>query len=160
MAVASFEELCAGFCEIAQVPLPALAADAEGRVAFHVILRGATVNLVHCPETSEDHVFVLFELGPVGGDGADSDALQALLDANFSPLQVHPPMFSRNAATGVAVLQYVYPLFDATANDLYELIEEGAEWVSHWRDNLTPASEASSQYVEAMPPPGMFHQVA
>jgi hypothetical protein len=157
MAVASFEELCAGFCEIAKVPIPALAADAQGRIAFHVTSRGATVNLVHCPQVSDDHVFVLFELGPVG---ESRDELQALLDANFSSLQVHPPMFSRNPATGDAVLQYTYPFFEANANDLYELIEEGAQWVGHWREDLDAGEKANGQQTLSTPPVGLFHQIA
>lgn len=135
MAVGSFEDLCAGFCDIVQVPTPALGVDAQGLVGFHVVLRGATVNLVHCPQTSPDHVFVVFELGPIGREGPASFAdLQTLLEANFTLLRVHPPMFSRNPATGDAVLQYVFPLFDATPHGLYELIDEGVDWVSQWRE--------------------------
>lgn len=134
MAVGSFEDLCAGFCEIVQIPPPALAADAQGLVAFHVMLRGTTVNLVHCPLTSPDYVFIVFELGPLGLDEPESFAhLQTLLEANFALLRVHPPVFSRNPATGEAVLQHVYPLFDATPQGLYEVIQTGAEWVSQFQ---------------------------
>lgn len=149
MAVGSFEYLCAGFCEIVQVAPPALRVDAQGLVAFHVILRGAMVNLVHCPQTSPDHVFVVFELGPVGQGGPDSFAeLQSLLESNFELLQVHPPVFSRNPATGDAVLQYVYPLFDATPQGLYALIDEGVDWVLQWRGRLSPG-EASDIHQDA-----------
>jgi hypothetical protein len=135
MAVGSFEDLCAGFCDVVKVPPPALSVDAQGLVGFHVLLRGATVNLVHCPQTSPDHVFVVFELGPIGQEGPASFAdLQTLLEANFRLLRVHAPVFSRNPATGDAVLQYVFPLFDATPHGLYELIDEGVDWVSQWRE--------------------------
>ncbi len=135
MAVASFTDLCAGLCELVHVRTPSLKEDSLGRVGFHVVLRGATVNLVHCPHACPDHVFVLFEFGPVGQDGQQSLAdLQTLLDANFVLLQVNPPVFSRNPDTGDVVLQYVFQLFDATPHDLYALIERGVNMVSNWRE--------------------------
>lgn len=137
MAVASFEDLCAGFCEIVKVPPPELKADEQGLIAFHVVVRGTTINMIHCPERSEDHLFVIFELGPLGQEGPAGFAeLQALLNANYVLLQVNPPVFSRNAATGEVVLQYVYPLFDATPSSLHELIDEGVDWILDWRENL------------------------
>jgi len=135
MAVASFEDLCASFCELIQAPPPELSDDDQGRVAFHVIQHGITVNIVQCPQTSPDHVFVLFELGAVGQGAASFDQLRALLEANFV-LEVHPPTFSRNPVTGDGVLQYVYPLFDATPNDLGELIDKGVEWVTDWQRSV------------------------
>jgi hypothetical protein len=144
MAVASFKDLCAGFCEIVGSAPPALQADIEGLVAFHVTLRGATVNLVHYPEKSPGHFFVLFEYGPVGQDGADaSEQLEALLDANFV-LDVHPPVFSRNPATGEVVLQHVCPLFEATPSGLYELINTGVDRVSQWRQPHQSMHEAGA----------------
>jgi hypothetical protein len=137
MAVANLEELCAGFCEIVKIAPPALSADALGQVAFHVVLRGETVNLVHRPNEFPEHVFVVFELGPVGAEGADA-AVQmcALLDANFAPLQLHAPVFSRNPQTGDVLLQYIYPLFEATPTGLYELIDTGLNSVDRWRHHV------------------------
>jgi hypothetical protein len=144
MAVASFEDLCAGFCDIVKVAPPQLQEDDQGRVAFHVKMRGATVNMVHCPHTHPDHLFLVFELGPLAtGDADAARELKALLDANFM-LQVHAPVFSRNPATGNAVLQYVYPLFDATPSGLYELIDKGVDWSSRWREHLAPSRPGSS----------------
>ncbi len=139
MAVASFEDLCAGLCDLVQVPLPFLKEDSLGRIGFHVLLRGATVNLVHCPHACPDHVFVLFEFGGVRQDGPGSLAdLQSLLDANFVLLQVDPPFFSRNPETGDVVLQYVFKLFDATPHEVYALIDRGVDKVSQWRDGTAP----------------------
>lgn len=136
MAVASFEALCAGFCELVGVAMPALRPDEEGRVAFHVGYRDANVDLVQCARSSPDHLFVLFSLGPLAAeDRFGPGEMRAMLEANFV-LQVHPPTFSRNPTTGQAILQYVYPLADATAAGLFELIAQGAEWSAHWRDAL------------------------
>lgn len=140
MAVASFENLCADFCEIVGVPTPALTEDLLGRVAFHVTLRGTTVNLVHLPRVCPDHIFVLFELGPLGTDSPETSLdLQYLLEANFSLLKLNPPVFSRNPDTGDVLLQYVYPFFDASGHDLRELIDDGIDLVVHWRDREQPA---------------------
>jgi hypothetical protein len=134
MAIANFEQLCAGFCEVVAVPPPALRTDNLGLTAFHVILRGETVNLVHRPKASADHVFVLFELGPLPDDATDPlGQITALLDANFALLQLNAPMFSRNPQTGDVLLQYIYPLFEATPAGLYELIDLGIESVESLR---------------------------
>lgn len=100
MAIASFEDLCAGFCELVDVQAPQLSVGDNGLIAFHVALRGVTVNVVQRPDDSRDHVFVLFELGYVGGDDHAHAQMQALLEANHVLLQVNPPMFSLNPATG------------------------------------------------------------
>jgi hypothetical protein len=156
MAVASFEDLCAGYCEIIKVAPLALRADDHGRVAFHVKVHGATVNLVHCPERSPDHVFVVFELGPAGDSSRE---LMALLEANYAVLEVHPPMISRNPATGGLVLQYVYPLFDATPNDLHELIEQGCDWAFRWRQELEDDSVALAPVQDGLAAPfSMFNR--
>lgn len=151
MAVASFEDLCAGLCDLVQVPLPSLKEDSLGRVGFHVLLRGATVNLVHCPHACPDHVFVLFEFGPVRQDGPGSLAdLQTLLDANFVLLQVNPPVFSRNPGTGDVVLQYVFKLFDATPHDLYALIDGGVHMVAQWRDGTSQDGHGTTAGLSAV----------
>jgi hypothetical protein len=153
MAVASFEDLCAGYCEILGVRTPELAPDDEGRVAFHVVLRGVTVNMVHSAQTSPDHLFVLIELGPVNEAGD----LQALLNANFV-LDLDPPTLSRNPATGDAVLQFSYALFEATPNDLREMIEHGVEWAANWREHLvTPGRAPDDRSDTASTPFSMFN---
>ena len=134
MAVASFEELCAGFCEIAGVSTPSLVGDAKGVIAFHVTWRDVTVDLIHCAKKCADHAFVLFEFGPCSQDDVSpSSSLQDLLHANFLQLQAHPPVFSRNPATGDVLLQYVYPLFDASPNGLFDLIDKGVAMALRWR---------------------------
>ena len=154
MAVASFEELCAGFCEIAGVPTPALVANANGLIAFHMVLRDVTVNVIHSPEKCAGHAFILFDLGPVGQDDADSSrGLQTLLHANFLQLQVHPPMYSRNPKTGDVVLQFVYPFFEATPNGLFDLIDSGVNLALRWREHvLRPKSSADGPAAAARPP--------
>ena len=140
MAVGSFNDLCAGFCELAGVPAPILKPDARGVIAFHVILRDVTVNIVHAPARCEDHAFILFEFGPFRGDHADpASDLGGLLDANFLSMQPYPPVFSRNPVNGDALLQYVYPFFDATPTGLLELVELGVQKALSWRQGAKVA---------------------
>ena len=160
MAVASFEDLCAGLCDLVKVQTPALKEDALGRVGFHVVMRGTTVNLVHCPHACPDHVFLLFEFGPIAQEGPEAFSdLQAMLHANFVLLQLNPPVFSRNPDTGDAVLQYVFQLFDTTPHDLHALIERGVGMVERWHagptdddsdidsaSQPTPTSQTMSQF--------------
>ncbi|MBC5764381.1 CesT family type III secretion system chaperone [Ramlibacter albus] len=144
MAAASFEALCAGFCEIARVPVPVLSADEFGRVAFHVVLRGVTVNVVHCESASADHVFLFFDLGalPASGPGGVG-ALQALLDGNF--MLAHPtPVFARNPSNGNGVVKQVYSLFEATPSGLHQLVGEGIERVTRWREQLADADTSAA----------------
>lgn len=144
MAVASFEDLCEAFCEILGVQAPQLSVSESGLIAFHVVLHGVTVNIVQRPEQSTEHAFVLFELGYVGDDDDAHAQMQALLEANHVLLQIHPPVFSRNPENGHAVLQVVLPLTDATPNDLYEMVDTGIEWASHWREEILSNGDASA----------------
>lgn len=155
MAIASFDALCSGFCDLIKVSTPKLTADDQGLVAFHVTLRGITVNLVQRADADNQNVFVVFELGSIGQGGSNPVAeLSALLEANFQLLQSNPPVFSRNPATGDAVLQYVYPLCDATPFGLYELIARGADWITGWREALQDDAAVVT------PPLDIFHQIA
>jgi hypothetical protein len=160
MAVSTFDELCAGFCELIAVTPPVLNADANGLVAFHVVRRGVTIILAHRPGISKDHFFALFELGPIASDADKAAAeVQALLEANFVLLQVHPPVFSRDPASGDVVLQYVFPLFETTPNGLHELIDREIDRVLAWRENLPPTDSGGSAPQEKQPP-DIFFQVA
>jgi hypothetical protein len=160
MAVSTFDELCAGFCELIAVTPPVLNADANELVAFHVVRRDVTIILAHRPGSSKDHFFVLFELGPIANDAEDAAAqMQALLEANFVLLQVHPPVFSRNPASGDAVLQYAFPLFETTPNGLCELIDREIDRVLAWRERLPPNGSGGSAPHEQQPP-DIFFQLA
>jgi hypothetical protein len=154
MAVSSFGHLCAGLCELVNVQAPQLEEDALGRVGFHVVMRGVTVNLVHCPHACPDHVFLLFEFGPIAQEGPEVFAdLQAMLHANFVLLQLNPPVFSRNPATGDAVLQFVVQLFDATPHDVQALIERGVNMVERWHAGPGADEAGSEQAAPFMPDP-------
>jgi hypothetical protein len=144
VAIASFGDLCAGFCEITSVPAPRLHPDAQGIIAFHLQWRGVTVNVAHCPARTKDHVFVLFELGPVAQeDEAAVRRMRSLLDANFPSLTDRAPTFSCNPVSGDAVMQYAFPFFEATPQGLFELIERGVDQALHWRHGPAPVAQSA-----------------
>jgi hypothetical protein len=162
MAVASFEDLCAGLCELVKVSPPPLKADENGLIAFHIVLRGETVNFVYRPHTCPEHMFVLFDLGPLDHGTEESAAqLQALLDANYALLELNPPFFSRNPATGDAVLQYTTSLFEATPDDVYTLVDDGIAQIARWRQQVSKrgASTDESAATEGAPM-AMLHRIA
>jgi hypothetical protein len=136
MAVASFEELCAGFCEIAGVRRPALERDERGLIAFHVKFRGVTIDVVHCPERCAANAFVIIGLGAVTqDDGAEAGRLRSLLEANFVSFDQPQGVFGCNPVNGEVVLQYACPLFDATPQTLLQLVHRGVELALEWRDH-------------------------
>jgi hypothetical protein len=139
MAIASFEQLCAGFCEIARISPPALAPDEFGRISFHVKVRGAVVDIAHCSRTSPEHVFLIHEIAPAVE--VSPAGLQVLLAANFK-LQLDAPVFCHNPATGAATLMQALSLFDATAVGLHEMVSGGIELASNWRHRLATGDAA------------------
>jgi hypothetical protein len=144
MAVANFEELCAGFCEIAGLDAPQLKSDQRGLVAFHTVFRGVTVDVMHWPDLCGDKAFVLFDFGPIPGH-VEVKRLRALLRANFLPFQQTPGIYGCNPATGDVMLQYALPLFETTAHNLLELVEDGVERASRWRERCGTSVRTSVQ---------------
>ena len=143
MAIASFEALCSGFCEIAGVTQPALDTGIEGIEGFHARLHDVTVDVLHSPERSKDHIFVLVGLGDLdAGDAAARRTLEALLDANFTNLDTGAPTYCRNPVTGEVMMQRVVPFFEATPTGLYALVDSGVEMALSWRQEQDEGARA------------------
>jgi hypothetical protein len=142
MAVANVEELCAGFCEIAGIQAPVLKPDERGLIAFHVKYRGVTVDVMHCPQRCSDRAFIIIGFGTLSlDDDEDAGWSRAMLRANFVTLQQPQGVFACNPATDEFVLQYTYPLFEATPHALLELVEQGTTAALQWRDQTAQAAQ-------------------
>lgn len=151
MAVATFEELSAGFCDIAGLPAPTLEPDERGLIAFHVKFRGVTVDVMHWPERCADSAFIVFTFGPVSPDDrSQAESLRSLLTANFVSFRQPQPVFGCNPANGNVVLQYTCALFDATPHTLLELVEQGTASALQWREQSGKAEPSH----ETTPAPG------
>ncbi|MGE4242663.1 CesT family type III secretion system chaperone [Ramlibacter sp.] len=148
---ARFQDLCDGYCGIAGVPAPQLEMEAEGLVAFHVRLRGVTVDFVYSPAVDDQRILVIVEMGPLPEhNGA---AVAGLLDANFFRQQPGAPVFARNPATGDAVLQLLHPLEATTAADLFAVVDAGIDTALQWRDGEVPSASST-------PPASLIHGLA
>ena len=134
MAVANFQELCAGFCEIAGLRAPLLVPDESGLVAFHFDFNGVTIDVMHWPQRCAHSAYVAFAFGALPADqGERASHMQLLMMANFVSFWQPQGTFACNPAGGAVVLQYSYSLADATPHALLELVEHGATLAQEWR---------------------------
>jgi hypothetical protein len=95
---------------------------------------GVLVDILHFSHTCPDHVFVLFNFGPIPSDDSRAPLIVLrLLDVNFLVPQPHPPALGRNPDTGDVTLRHVVTLADTTASGLLELIDQGVALALDWR---------------------------
>lgn len=141
MAVANFEEMCKGLCEVAGIAVPDLAPDEYGGVAIEVELHDVKVIVSHGPHTGPDRALAMAIFGQLPA-GRELDACRTLLDINSQVLGLGFA-FGRNPANGEIVLKQSYPFDQATAVDLYQRIVKMVEGVNGWRQHhfLVEAAE-------------------
>lgn len=144
MSNESFRELYEGFCNAAGLPAPELLQDdGLGITAFHVQVRGVTVNVVHARDLHHGQLLVQAECGLIASSDAAA-VMQSMLEANFFRMHERPFMFSRNPFSGEVALECMYPFAALDGAGLLELIEEGVELATRWRHGTFPqASQAA-----------------
>jgi hypothetical protein len=142
MAVANFEELCKGLCEVTGTALPALNPDETGRVAMVLELQGIKFILAHQPHEAPATALLLAVFGPLP-QGREVPACRALLALNCT---VHTLgfAFARHPASGDIVLKHLLALDACTAVDLFQRITQMAEGIEGWREHSFLAEEAQS----------------
>lgn len=142
MAVANFEELCKGLCEIAGAPAPDLTPDSGGALAIAVELRGVQFLVSHRSRLSEGPVLVRAAFGrlPVGNE---QEACRTLLEINS---QVHCMgyRFGRSPASGEIVLDQKIPLDQLTPVELYQRINSMVDGIHGWREHRFLGSPAQA----------------
>ena len=143
MAIASFEDLCSGVCEIGGVPTPALARDDLGRSAMAMDIDGVEITLAHEPARSPQHAFLFAAFGPLP-QGAELEACRELMNLNASLLRHGGACFSRHPTTGEVTLQSPYAFERATAIELYGRAHELASLVQRWRRRDFASSASTS----------------
>lgn len=158
MSAHSLEYLCAGLCDIAQAAAPQLRDHGDGVVAFNVIWRGVGVDIMFKPSASQDHAFVLIELGlPDPARANPSLVLFTLMNMNFLALRVNQPVFSCHPETCAAVLQWPLSLADATPAGLHRMIEEGVVLALQWRETyFLPQHSPAKDSAAPAPPHGLY----
>lgn len=138
MSVPAFHDLAAAFCAAAQVTPPVLSPSAEGITAFTARLDEVDVSICHHMVNHPDHAFVLVLFGQVP-EPLQARAWQELLHANLLMLGDGAPAFSLNPLDGQVVLQYVYPLAQASGERLLAGLQTAVAAAVQWRLAFTLA---------------------
>ena len=155
MSTHTFESLCLGLCDIAQVPRIALDTGPQGSIAFHLKRKGVTVAVLHFPQACDDYAFLLFEFGAIPYDDPRAARIVlALLDCNFLVPDPWAPAFGRNPFTGDAAVRSVYPLAAASPVELLQKIDIGVDLALEWRRDYFLKQDAAGA-TDARPAPGL-----
>lgn len=132
----SLQDLCARFCAIAQIPAPDSLEQHDGTVAFNIVWRDVTIDLMARPLIDPAHAFIVFHLGTPDPVHADFPRiLQALLQTNFVNLHANQPVLSCHPDSGAIMLQWALALASATGEDLSRVIDDGVDLALQWRQS-------------------------
>jgi hypothetical protein len=134
VTVERMQELCDGVCDAFRVSGLQLDEGYGGPVAFHLLRKGVTVDVMHYPRSAPDHIFLLVGLGELPlEDPRIGRIVLSLLEMNFQPAALQPPVVGRNPATGQIVLKCVFPLADVTPAAFVEAIDVCVDIALDWR---------------------------
>jgi hypothetical protein len=129
-----FDELCTKLCKAAGTPVPELCPDSNGNTAIAVTVGDVDVIVAHEPRRAPASAFLSVNCGPVPA-GDSVAAYRALMEVNSLMMWSRGCSFGRNPRTGEIVLQYAYPLQEASAAELYECIRTFADVAQSWRES-------------------------
>lgn len=133
MAVASFETLCTGLCDLAGGCILEIDVTDQGVSAFALKVDGVNVTLGHDPRRGAQHVFLMASFGPLP-EGRELPACLRLLEMNCLMLTADSPSFGRDPLTGEILLQARYAFSELTPHRLYEdiahFVSLAREWLS------------------------------
>lgn len=132
MTIASFEELCNGFCSLAGMREVTFAPTDSGSLAATIHLRGIPVSVLQFVHDRPDAAFLVAEFGTMPQDRALEGWL-GLMGANLAVVGEDTPVFSRNPQTGEVLLQWACTLSDLTVVDVYQRVSKMVELALQWR---------------------------
>jgi hypothetical protein len=135
LSATSLQALAAQLCAMIDVAPPQLDADDDGIVAFSASLRGVDATFTHDTSSRPDEARIHVFFGHVP-EHKELEALRELLNANYLMQQAGAPSFSRNPDTGELVLQYVYPLEEASGENLWAGLQTIIDRVLRWRETF------------------------
>lgn len=131
MPLPNIESLCAGYCEGAGIAVPAIVPDGAGLRSFTLHVRDVDIYVQQLDSLERDCVFVAADLGEPPA-ASERYAWRVLMRANGRMPGEKAPLFSRNPATGRAMLQWAYPLSIASGSDFGRrfsaLVDVAREW--------------------------------
>ena len=157
MAVANFEELCAGLCELAGFGPPRLQADPHGTLAFSMRLNGVVVSALQLKDAARTAVLVA-EMGTPDEDKSQT-MWSSLLMANAFLPGPHAPHFSRRPRSGESIMQWACCLDSISVTEAYQRVTRMVHVTQRWRADplaenaTTPGSDVKAAATAPLPDP-------
>ncbi len=121
MAVADFDQLCQGLCEVAGCAMPEQAVNEHGARAVSFRLDGVEVTLAQEEARGPRQAFVLTRFGRLP-EGREHAACIALLQTNSLMLRSGSPSFGVDPLTSDVLLHHSVVLDEVNATELYNSI--------------------------------------
>lgn len=134
MPVATFHDLAAELCAAAGVVTPPLMPSADGAVAFTLHTQGVEIALSHDPR-HPGYAFALIAFGQPP-QYREAEVYRELLEANLMMLGADAPAFSLNAVDGRVILQYPWPLAQASGDVLWVGLSAVVGRALAWREDF------------------------
>ncbi len=150
MAVANFDELCDGVCELAGIQRPDVEPDAQSCQGMAFVVDDVAVELTLEPHISPEHVLVRVNFGAFPA-GAELNACRALMEFN-TRMRGAGPAFSRHPQSGDIIYQCPYSFAQATAHDLHDWCLRLVQAAREWREPFAQAVALPDFAENAMSP--------
>ena len=134
MPFSTFSKFGAALCEVAGVQYPNPQSDANGVMAFHLVLDDVIVNLLHHEFEGNDDAFVLVVFG-MAPERDECEVLRTLAEMNFVLMSGDAPVMGCNPETGEVVLRKALSLSLVDASSAFEAIRQLVVLALEWRAN-------------------------
>ena len=134
MPYSTFSEFGAALCNIAGVEFPGLEPDPNNVVAFHLVLDGVVVNVLHHDAEGNDDAFILVTFGQTP-EQDECEVLRTLAEMNFVLMSGDAPVMGCNPETGEVVLRKALSLSLVDAATALDAIRQLVVLALEWRAN-------------------------
>ena len=133
------------FCDAGGPPALKIDLESGGASVLSVNFQGVDLSICHDQLRHPDHALVLAFFAHVP-EHNEVLILRELLHANLSMMRPNSPSFSRNPLTGNVMLQYAVPLIGEAGENLWAAIQDIAESILVWRQNISLDQVVSSTF--------------
>lgn len=132
MPFSTFNEFGAALCEAAGVAFPSPLPDPNNVMAFHLVLDGVIVNLIHHELEGNDDAFVLVVFG-VTPEHDECEVLRVLAEMNFVLMSADAPVLCCNPDTREVVLRKALSISLVDAELAFSAIKQLVAMALEWR---------------------------